>query len=230
MPTVEEARVKIKRPFDIDEAFERIRVTMLDYPKAGLLQLVDQGYASPFEQLVACILSIRTLDEVMVPAAVRLLDRARTPADIAALTSDEIDALIQPSVFHMPKSRTIKGIAERIVEEHGGEMPCEESVLLAMPGVGPKCANLALGFGCGQPKIGVDVHVHRVVNRWGIVAAATPEATLEELEGLLKRDLWIDTNRLLMPFGKFVCTGKLPHCSSCPVVEMCLQVGVTKHR
>ena len=140
-----------KRPSDIEAAFARLRETMRDYPKAGLFQLVDQGYGTPFELLVACILSIRTLDEVMVPAARRLLDAARTPTAIAAQTSEQIDALVAPCVFHAPKSRQIHGLARTIVTEHGGEMPCNEAVLLGFAGVGPKCANLALGIGCGLP-------------------------------------------------------------------------------
>ena len=219
-----------KRPFDIELVFARLRETMRAHPKAGLFQLVDQGYGQPFELLVACILSIRTLDEVMVPAARRLLDVARTPAEVAALTPEQIDTLITPCVFHTPKSQQILAIARTIVDKHGGEMPCEEAVLLEFTGVGPKCANLALGISCALPRIGVDIHVHRVVNRWGIVAAGTPEATLTALEELLPRDLWIDTNRLLMPFGKFICTGKLPHCSNCVLLDMCRQVGVTGHR
>ena len=219
-----------KRPFDISAAFARLRETMETYPKAGLLQLVDQGYATPFELLVACILSIRTLDEVMVPAACRLLDAARTPAAMAAMTSEQIDALSDPCVFHTSKSHQIHALSRCLVEEHGGEMPCDQAVLLTLPGVGPKCANLALGFGCGQPSIGVDIHVHRVVNRWGILAVSTPEATLERLQELLPRELWIDTNRLLMPFGKFLCTSKLPKCSTCSLLDMCRQVGVTAYQ
>jgi len=225
-----ETRSSGKRAFDVDVAFARLRETMREYPKAGLFQLVDLGYGRPFELLVACILSIRTLDEVMVPAARRLLDVARTPEAVAMLTPEEIEALIRPCIFHTPKSRQIQALSQRIAERHGGEMPCDEAVLLDLPGVGPKCANLALGIGCGLPRIGVDIHVHRVVNRWGIVAAATPEATLAALEKLFPRDLWIETNRLLMPFGKFICTGKLPRCSTCLLLDMCAQVGVTKRR
>jgi len=199
-----------KRPFDLGEAFRRLRETMRAYPKAGLFQLLDMGYGAPFEQLIACIISIRTLDEVMVPAARRLLDTARTPRELAAVTPERIDALIEPCVFYTPKSRTIHGIAERIVEQHGGEMPCDLAALLELPGVGPKCANLALGIACGQPYIGVDIHVHRVVNRWGIVAEKSPEATLASLETIIPRESWIDTNRLVMPFGKFLCTARLP--------------------
>ena len=89
---------------------------------------------------------------------------------------------------------------------------------------------MALGVACGLPFISVDVHVHRVTNRWGYVAASTPEKTLAELEAKLPKGHWVDINRLLVPFGKHVCTGKAPKCSTCPVLAYCRQVGVTEHR
>jgi endonuclease-3 len=219
-----------KQPFDAEKAFALLDKTMQAYPKAGLFQLSDEGYTSLFQQLVACIISIRTLDEVMIPAARRLFAKAGTPAEVSELTPEEIEELIQPAVFHTPKSHQIHAIAERAVREYAGNLPCEETVLRSFSGVGPKCANLALGIACGQALISVDIHVHRVVNRWGIVQTRAPEETQEELETLLPHGLWIETNRLLMPFGKFVCTGKAPHCSTCPLLEMCKQVGVTEHR
>ena len=99
-----------------------------------------------------------------------------------------------------------------------------------MKGVGPKCANLALGVAAGEAAISVDIHVHRVVNRWGYIQANQPEKTLKALETKVPVEQWIDINRLLMPFGKHICTGNLPKCSNCPVLEFCEQVGVMKHR
>ena len=101
---------------------------------------------------------------------------------------------------------------------------------MSFAGVGPKCAHLVLGIACGEPFISVDVHVHRVTNRWGYVKASTPEKTMAALGEKLPRRYWIEINRLLVPFGKHICTGNLPHCSTCPVLEMCQQVGVTSHR
>ena len=97
-------------------------------------------------------------------------------------------------------------------------------------GVGPKCANLVLGIACGEAHIGVNVHVHRVTNRWGYMQAAMPEKTMAALEAKLPQRYWVEINRLLVPFGKHVCTGQRPHCSTCPVLEMFLQVGVESHR
>ncbi|WP_370458925.1 endonuclease III [Aggregicoccus sp. 17bor-14] len=197
---------------------------------AAMFELAARGHGSLFEQLVACILSIRTRDEVSLPASLALLGRARTPQQLRALPVEEIDRLIDAVTFHEPKARQIHAIATRVVEEFGGELPADDEVLQSFNGVGPKCAHLALGVALGQEHISVDIHVHRVTNRWGYVRARTPERTLEALERVLPRPYWVELNRLLVPFGKHVCTGVRPRCSSCPVLEMCQQVGVTEHR
>lgn len=219
-----------KRPFDVDVALERCRVAVEPFPKAALFQLASEGHGSVFEQLAACLISTRTLDETTLAVARRLFAVARTPAEVAALTVERLDGLLRGSTFHGAKAAQIHAIAALAVDTHGGALPCDRDVLLALRGVGPKCANLVLGIACGQPQIGVDIHVHRVVNRWGYVATTSPEATMDALRTVLPRPHWIEINRVLMPFGKHVCTGHSPKCSTCPVLEMCRQVGVTTHR
>jgi endonuclease-3 len=218
------------KPFDIDQAIERIRAAVAPLPKAAMFELAEEGFSSPFEQLVACIISIRTYDEVMLPTARRFFAQARTPLEVSRLTPAEIDALIVASSFHERKAYQIHAMARRVVEEYEGTLPCEAAVLLSFEGVGPKCANLVLGIACGEAHIGVDVHVHRVTNRWGYVQAATPEKTMAALEAKLPLQYWVEINRLLVPFGKHICTGQRPHCSTCPVLDMCQQVGVEGHR
>ncbi|MCA1553601.1 MAG: endonuclease III [Chloroflexi bacterium] len=219
-----------KKPFDITTAMRRIGNAVEPFPKAAMFQLRDEGFTSTFEQLVACIISIRTYDEQTVPIARRLLARARTPAALSTLNATEIDALIRPSTFHERKAEQILKIARRTQQEFGGELPCDEEVLLSFSGVGVKCAHLALGVACGEPFISVDIHVHRVTNRWGYIRASTPEKTTLALEEKLPRRYWIEINERLVPFGKHICTGQLPRCSTCPVLDMCQQVGVTAHR
>jgi endonuclease-3 len=219
-----------KLPFDIDRAIQWIRQTVRRFPKAAMFALSDEGFATPFEQLVACIVSIRTRDEVTLVSARRLFGLARTPGEMYRLTTEQIDAAVGASTFHEAKARQIREICRRIVAKHAGELPCEEAVLLSFAGVGPKCANLVLGIACGQARIGVDIHVHRITNRWGYVRQTTPERTMLALEEKLPKEYWVEINRLLVPFGKHVCTGSLPRCSTCPVLEMCRQVGVTAHR
>jgi endonuclease III len=222
----------VKRPFQFGTVLRRIR----EYSKgsgaadAAMFELAERGYKSLFQQLVGCIISIRTRDEVSLPASIALLERAPTPAAMANLSVKQIDSLIRASSFHYGKAQTIRDIARRTESEFGGRLPCDLKTLTSFKGVGPKCANLALGVACGISGISVDVHVHRVANRWGVVATRTPEQTMAALAMVLPRKYWIEINRLLVPFGKHVCTGRLPKCSICPVLEYCRQVGVTSHR
>jgi endonuclease-3 len=219
-----------KRPFRLGTVVQRIRHAVRPLPKAAMFALAEEGHHSVFEQLVACILSIRTRDEVSLVAARRLFTAAPTASALAALPAERIDLLIRDTSFHTAKAHQIRGIARATDERHGGALPCDEAVLRAFPGVGPKCAHLALGIACGSTLISVDVHVHRVTNRWGYVRAMTPEQTMTELERKLPSRYWIEINSLLVPFGKHVCTGRLPRCSTCPVLDMCRQVGVEAHR
>ncbi len=219
-----------KVPFEVEEVLARVRETVRGFADAAMFELAARGHASLFEQLVGCILSIRTRDEVSLPASLRLLERARTPEALRRLRPEDIDALIHPVTFHEQKSHTLHTLAVRAEEEFGGRLPCDARVLKTLRGVGPKCAHLALGIACGQEHISVDAHVHRVTNRWGYVRTSTPEQTLAALEAKLPRAHWVELNRLLVPFGKHVCTGTRPKCGSCPVLSMCRQVGVRHPR
>ncbi|MEW5987732.1 MAG: endonuclease III [Chloroflexota bacterium] len=220
----------VKRPFDIDLAITRLREAVRPFPPAAMFQLAGEGYNSTFEQLVACIISIRTYDEVMLPVARKFFAHARTPLEVSQMTPAEIDDLICLSSFHERKAQQIHTLAGRVVKEYGGTLPCDYDVLVSFDGVGPKCANLVLGVACGEPHIGVDIHVHRVTNRWGYVQTSTPEKTLVALEAKLPYPYWLEINRLLVPFGKHICTGQRPRCSTCPVRAMCQQVGVELSR
>lgn len=219
-----------KRPFDVNLAVNCIRKAVSSFPKAAMFELAEEGFDSPFELLVACIISIRTRDEVTMPCAQRLFELARTPAKMSKLTPEQIDAAISVSTFHEAKAQQIHEIARRVAAEYDGMLPCEAEVLVSFRGVGPKCANLVLGIACKQPSISVDIHVHRVTNRWGYVQEKSPERTMFALEEKLPHKYWVEINRLLVPFGKHICTGNLPRCSTCQVFDMCRQVGVEEHR
>lgn len=224
------AGTRRKKAFNIDVVLDRIRVAVAPFADAAMFALSDAGYGTAFQQLVGCVISIRTRDEVTLPAAIRLLERAPDAETISRMSAAEVDELIHPCTFHEAKARQIRDLAVRVTEEFGGDLPCDFDTMTSFSGVGPKCANLALGVACGQATISVDIHVHRVTNRWGYVATNTPEQTREALEAKLPDKYWIEINRLLVPFGKHICTGQLPRCSTCPVLEYCQQVGVTQHR
>jgi len=228
--TIHTHGVSEKRPFDIALAMVRIREAVRPFPKAALFELAEEGFHAPFEQLAACIISIRTLDEVTLPCAHRLFARARTPRAMSQLTLEAIDEAIRPCTFHDAKARQIHDIACRLSTTHGGTLPCDAELLRSFRGVGPKCTNLVLGIACHQPCISVDIHVHRVTNRWGYVQERTPERTMTALTAVLPQPYWVEINRLLVPFGKHICTGSRPRCSTCPVLDMCQQRGVQAHR
>ena len=219
-------------PFDADVAIARLRVAVANHPPAVMFQLADEGRTSVFEQLISCIVSIRTLEEVTLPTCRKLFAAARTPAAVAALSFEQLDALIRACTFHEPKAQQIRDIAGLVLRAYGGVLPCDYDVLTTFRGVGPKCANLAVGVACPSTPHGVpvDIHVHRVTNRWGVVATRTPEKTAVALEKVLPKPYWVEINRLLVPFGKFVCQARSPKCSTCPLVTMCKRVGVTSHQ
>jgi len=215
---------KIKYP--IAQMLRKIRKAIVPFPKAMLFELAEHGYDSLFEQIVACMISIRTFDETSLPVSLKLFKKARTPKRMLKLSVQEIADAIRQSTFAEQKAARIKVIAEASAKK---PLEADFNKLTELPGIGPKCANLVLGIAAGIPAIGVDIHVHRVTNRWGYVSATTPEKTLEQIECKLPKKHWIEINELLVPFGKHICTGRLPKCSTCPVLVNCEQIGVTKH-
>jgi len=220
----------MKRPFDFETVLNRIEKAIAAYPKAAMFELYERGYNTLFEQLISCLISVRTLDETTVPVSLKLFAEARTPEAMLLLPHEKLVQLLFGSTFPSQKADTILGISKVAVEQYRGNLPATFEGLTALKGVGPKCANLALGVATKLPAISVDIHVHRVVNRWGIAKTTQPEQTMVFLQKTIAQEKWIDLNRLLMPFGKHICTGVLPHCSTCPVLEYCQQIGVTKHR
>src|SRR3984893_12989754 len=123
----------MKRPFDIDVAVERIRKAVRPFPKAMLFQLYDEGHTSAFEVLVACLISVRTRDETSLDMAHALFAQARTPAEMAELDINAIDALINKCAFHLVKSEQINTMARLILEEHDGELPCSFEAMTHFP-------------------------------------------------------------------------------------------------
>lgn len=220
----------MKKPFNISVVLKRIEKAVAPFPKAAMFELYERGFSTLFEQLISCIISIRTLDETTIPVSERLFAIARTPKALLKLSPQQLEEVLYGCTFPGQKAYTMLGIAKVAMEVYNGELPGEFEKLIALKGVGPKCANLALGVAAKKAAISVDVHVHRVVNRWGWIETGSPEETMKALEEKVPQKQWIDINRLLMPFGKNICTGRLPRCSTCPVLEFCRQIGVTRHR
>jgi endonuclease-3 len=198
----------------------------------GLPQpLIDQMHAAgPFKVLIATLLSLRTRDDTTAVAAPRLFAVADTPQTMVALSVDEVAQLIYPVGFYRTKARDILAICQQLITQHAGEVPADMTQLLALPGVGRKTANLVLAIGFGIPAICVDIHVHRICNRWGYVDTTTPEETEQVLRQALPSAFWIPINGLLVTLGQQICHPTSPRCSQCPLRTVCAQRGVIRHR
>lgn len=189
-----------------------------------------ESHADPFRVLVATVISLRTRDEVTEAAADRLFALADTPAGVAALSEDAIAAAIRPANFHPTKAKRIRAMAARIAAEHGGRVPHEMDVLLSFEGVGRKTANLVLTEGFDLPGVCVDTHVHRVLNRLGLVTTRDPGGTEAVLRRVLPPEHWKPINTRLVAFGQRVCRPVSPLCSRCPIAAGCPRKGVARSR
>lgn len=192
--------------------------------------LVGKKWQSPFLVLISCLLSLRTKDEVTLLASERLFALARDPAGMLTLSVATIEKTIYPVGFYKTKARNILAICRQLQENFGGAVPDEIDVLLTLPGVGRKTANLVVVEGFGKPGVCVDTHVHRISNRLGYVKTKTPEETEWALREKLPLKYWGEFNALLVVWGQNVCKPISPFCSRCPVFDVCRRVGVETQR
>jgi endonuclease-3 len=195
-----------------------------------VVTLAAQVSDDPFEVLVACILSLRTQDSTTAGAVKRLFAVAKDPRSILALPAAELERLIYPVGFYKTKAKSIREIARIVLEKHEGKLPDDLDALLELPGVGRKTANLVVTQAFGKPGICVDIHVHRITNRWGYVTTKEPDATEAALREKLPREWWIPINEVLVAFGQTICRPTSPRCSECPVADLCPRRGVTRSR
>lgn len=215
--------------FNIHAVMAALREHMPRYEQPLVEAMGDEGQ-TPFRILVATILSLRTRDTLTAVVAPRLFAAADTPEALLALGEQRIAELIYPVGFYRNKAHTIHTISRLLLEQYGGQVPADLDALLALPGVGRKTANLVLTAGFGLPGICVDIHVHRVTNRWGYVQTKNPDATELLLREQLPHEYWIPINGLLVTLGQNICHPTSPKCSICPVAAWCRRVGVTRSR
>jgi endonuclease-3 len=184
----------------------------------------------PYRILIGCIISLRTKDDVSYAATDRLFRRASTPETMRRLRAGTIARLIYPAGFYRRKAEQIRAISRILLERHAGKVPETLEVLLELPGVGRKTANLVVTLGFNRPGICVDVHVHRIANRMGWVATRHPDETEQALREILPRRYWIPINETLVRHGQQICTPVSPKCSVCPVECDCPREGVRRSR
>jgi endonuclease-3 len=214
---------------EILEIVRRLRRSSRDWAPTAVMDLASRCH-DPFRVLISCLISLRTPDQVTGPASARLFRLARTPRALRALPVERIAEVIYPAAFYRTKAKTMHALCDALLAEHGGKVPDDLEQLLRLKGVGRKTANLVVTVGFGKPGICVDTHVHRISNRLGIVATRTPEKTEFALREVLPRRLWISYNDLLVTFGQNICRPVSPHCSTCPIRDLCPRIGVTTQR
>lgn len=192
--------------------------------------IVQKFGQDPFLVLISCLLSLRTRDTDTLPASLRLFSRAVTPDELLSLGIPEIEKLIYPVGFYRRKALLLHAVSEALIQRFNGKVPNNLADLMSISGIGLKTANLVLAEGFGIPAICVDVHVHRISNRLGLVQTKTPEETEVALRELLPVEYWIRFNRLLVVWGQNICVPISPKCSECAIYDLCERIGVTRSR
>ena len=198
--------------------------------KEPIVGVVAKASCDPFQILISTVLSLRTKDQTTAEASTRLFRLATTPQAMLAVPRRTIERAIYPVGFYRTKARHIHGICRDLLARYGGRVPGEIDELLTLKGVGRKTANLVVTLGFRKPGICVDVHVHRISNRWGYIRTTSPAQSEEALRRKLPRRHWIVYNDLLVPFGQNLCTPVSPRCSECKLARYCERVGVVKSR
>ena len=202
-------------------------ITGLELP--AVEKISEEQAEDPFQILIATLLSARTQDATTHAASTRLFRAARTPRTMAKLRVKEIERLIYPVSFYRHKARHVKACCEMLVSRFGAKVPSTMDELVMLPGVGRKTANLVLILGFKSlENICVDTHVHRISNRLGWVATATPDETEQALYRATDRRWWPFVNLYLVTWGQNVCRPVYPRCGDCVIRQECPRIGVER--
>lgn len=218
------------RPEQIHAAIRILKREIRRWQEPVVGVVAKESSRDPFLILISTLLSLRTKDRTTREAGDRLFIIARTPDAMLKVPLKKLEQLIYPVGFYRTKAKTIHEICRRLIDEYGGVVPDSIDELVTLPGVGRKTANLVVTLGYGKPGICVDIHVHRISNRWGYIKTKTPEASEQALRQMLPKQYWIIYNDLLVPFGQNLCLPVSPLCSTCKLTELCDRVGVTTSR
>ncbi|SFF42241.1 DNA-(apurinic or apyrimidinic site) lyase /endonuclease III [Fontimonas thermophila] len=178
-------------------------------------------YSTPFELLVAVVLSAQATDVGVNKATARLFPVANTPQAILALGEAGLREYIKTIGLYPTKARHIIGLCQALIERHGGEVPRAREALEALPGVGRKTANVVLNTAFGEPTIAVDTHIFRVANRTGLAPGKTVRAVEERLLKVTPKEFVKDAHHWLILHGRYICKARNPACMRCPIVDLC---------
>lgn len=180
-----------------------------------------ENLKDPYLVLICCILSLRTNDKITFGASQRMLKLGKNPKDFANLDVETLSNAIYPVGFYQNKANQIIELSREIVKKYDSKTPDKIEELTKFKGVGRKTANLVLAKGFNKPAICVDVHVHRISNRLGIVKTKTPDETEMELRKILPKKYWIDFNTIFVTHGQNICKPNRPNCDKCSISKFC---------
>ena len=216
------------KQFDLPMVLRRVKKLTKFWRTPVVTTISRKG--NPFMVLVSCLLSLRTRDEITDAAFKRLFIFANTPKKLLCADHRKVEKAIYPVAFYRSKTVKLYEICRSLVDENEGRVPDTLDKLLKLKGVGRKTANLTLVLGYNKLGICVDVHVHRITNRWGYVNTKSPDETEKVLRGKLPERYWKEINNLLVSFGQNICRPQSPYCSKCNISEYCGQYGVKSQR
>jgi len=181
----------------------------------------ELAYATPFQLLVAVVLSAQATDKGVNRATGPLFKDHPTPQAIAALGEAELAGYIQTIGLYKTKAKTVAALSRLLIERHGGEVPHDRTALEALPGVGRKTANVVLNTAYGEPTIAVDTHVFRVGNRTGLGKGKTPLAVELALLKNIPDEYKVDAHHWLILHGRYTCQARKPRCYDCVLADLC---------
>lgn len=215
-PARESAADRTKRARAVARALGRA------YPDAWC----ELRYGSPFELLIATILSAQCTDKMVNQVTPALFAAYPTPAAMAAAPAEKLERLVHKTGFFRQKAKAIKAVAAAVDREHDGAVPADMDALTTLPGIGRKTANVVLGTAFGRPAIFVDTHVKRLANRLAFTVEDDPVKIERDLQALLPKTRWTAFAHRLIHHGRQICAARKPRCDACPLDRWCPRVGL----
>jgi endonuclease III len=210
---------------NIDVIYKKLKSEFEKY-NTPVVDLVEAQTKDPFKILVTTILSARTKDETTSKVVKKLFEKVDKPEDLKQLSLTEIEKLIYPVGFYHNKAKYLQKLPDVLETEFDNTVPDKIDDLLQLPGVGRKTANLVRTIAFKKAAICVDVHVHRISNRLGLVNTKTPFETEMALRQSLPPQYWLMFNSYLVAFGQNICRPRNPKCNACPIYDECERIGV----
>ncbi len=203
------------------EIFERLRA-------ANPAPTTELVYRTPYELLVAVVLSAQATDKSVNAATARLFEIAGTPEKMVALGEKGLEEHIRTIGLYRTKAKNVIELSRLLLERHGGAVPASREALEALPGVGRKTANVVLNTAFGEPTVAVDTHIFRVANRTGLAPGKDPRQVEARLLKFTPPEFLRDAHHWLILHGRYVCLARKPKCPACPIRDLCDYRGKTR--